>query len=117
MKTQYRCETGSSAPDQIGTLVITLSQRVRLLESDIEAEEERTRCTDRRDASYSILARTLVARRDNLSATIADVALGGLSRSRGGTTVEPRPCMIMNDCCLARIAITRVGSRPLPSLL
>jgi len=43
---------------------------VRLLESDIEAEEERTGCTDRRDACYSILARTLIARRDNLSATI-----------------------------------------------
>src|SRR5476651_2734975 len=34
-------------------------------------EEERTHCKDRRDAAYSILARTLVARRDNLSATIA----------------------------------------------
>jgi uncharacterized small protein (DUF1192 family) len=71
MKNQYRCETGAIAPDQIETLVITLSQRVQLLESDIEAEEERTRCRDRRDAAYSILARTLIARRDNLSATIA----------------------------------------------
>jgi hypothetical protein len=44
---------------------------VRLLESDIEAEEERTHCKDRRDAGYSILARTLIARRDNLSVTIA----------------------------------------------
>jgi hypothetical protein len=71
VKTLYRCETGSIVPDQIETLVITLSQRLRLLESDIVAEEERTRCTDRRDACYSILARTLIARRDNLSATIA----------------------------------------------
>ena len=71
VKRQYRYETRSIAPDQIETLVITLSRRARLLESDIEAEEERTRCTDRRDAAYSILARTLVARRDNLSATIA----------------------------------------------
>lgn len=43
---------------------------MRLLDSDIEAEEERTRCKDGRDAGYSILARTLIARRDNLSATI-----------------------------------------------
>lgn len=71
MKRQYRCETRSIAP--IETLVIHLSGRVRLLDSDIEAEEERTRCKDRRDAAYSILARTLVARRDNLSATIASL--------------------------------------------
>ena len=70
MKLRYRCETRSQAPDQIETLVTSLSRRVRLLESDIEAEEERTGCTDRRDACYSILARTLIARRDNLSATI-----------------------------------------------
>ena len=73
MKRQYRCETRSIAPEQIETLVIHLSRRVRLLDSDIEAEEERTRCKDRRDAAYSILARTLVARRDNLSATIASL--------------------------------------------
>ena len=73
MKRQYRCETRSIAPKQIETLVIHLSGRVRLLDSDIEAEEERTRCKDRRDAAYSILARTLVARRDNLSATIASL--------------------------------------------
>ncbi len=73
MKRQYRCETRSIAPEQIETLVIHLSGRVRLLDSDIEAEEERTRCKDRRDAAYLILARTLVARRDNLSATIASL--------------------------------------------
>ena len=73
MKRQYRCETRSIAPEQIETLVIHLSGRVRLLDSDIEAEEERTRFKDRRDAAYSILARTLVARRDNLSATIASL--------------------------------------------
>jgi hypothetical protein len=51
----------------------SLGDRVRLLDYDIGAEEERTRCKDRRDAAYSILARTLVARRDNLSATIASL--------------------------------------------
>jgi hypothetical protein len=60
----------SIAPEQIETLVIDLSGRLRLLDSDIEAEEERTRCKDGRDAGYSILARTFIARRDNLSATI-----------------------------------------------
>src|SRR4029078_9826004 len=70
VKRQSRCETKSIAPEQIETLIIQLSGRVRLLDSDIEAEEERTRCKDRRDAGYSILSRTLIARRDNLSATI-----------------------------------------------
>jgi hypothetical protein len=58
-------------PEKIETLVISLRGRVQLLDDDIKAEEERTHCKDRRDASYSILARTLIARRDNLSATIA----------------------------------------------
>ena len=71
VKRQYRSETKSIAPEQIEILVVTLHRRLQLLESDIEAEEERTRCKDRRDASYSILARTLIARRDNLSVTIA----------------------------------------------
>ena len=73
MKRQYHCETRSIAPEQIETLVVSLGDRVRLLDYDIGAEEERTRCKDRRDAAYSILARTLVARRDNLSATIASL--------------------------------------------
>ncbi len=69
---QYRFENkaGSVMPQQIETLLASLTGRLGLLESDIEAEEERTRCADRRDANYSILARTLIARRDNLSATI-----------------------------------------------
>ena len=73
VKRQYHCETRSIAPEQIETLVVSLGDRVRLLDYDIGAEEERTRCKDRRDAAYSILARTLVARRDNLSATIASL--------------------------------------------
>ena len=71
MKRLYHSETKFAEPEQIGTLIVSLSGRVRLLDSDIEAEEERTQCRDRRDPAYSILARTLIARRDNLSATIA----------------------------------------------
>ena len=71
MKRQYHSGTKSITPDQIETLVNSLSGRVRLLDSDIEAEEERTQCRDRRDPAYSFLAWTLIARRDNLSATIA----------------------------------------------
>jgi hypothetical protein len=38
---------------------------------DIETEEKHTKCCDLRDPAYSILARSLIARRDNLTATIA----------------------------------------------
>ena len=44
---------------------------VQSLNYDIETEEERTRCWDCRDPAYSVLARSLSARRDNLVATIA----------------------------------------------
>ena len=71
MKHQCHSEPKSTTPAQIETLIASLSGRVGLLDSDIEAEEERTRCTDRRDPAYSFLARTLIERRDNLSATIA----------------------------------------------
>lgn len=71
MKHQYRSENNSLSLEKIETLITSLNGRVRLLEGDIKAEEERTHCRDRRDATYSILARTLIARRDNLSQTIA----------------------------------------------
>jgi hypothetical protein len=71
VRRQYHSETKLADPEQIGALVVSLSGRVRLLDSDIEAEEERTQCSDRRDPAYSLLARALIARRDNLCATIA----------------------------------------------
>jgi hypothetical protein len=74
MKRRYRsrteCEAASIAMSQINTLITGLNRGVQLLDSEIAAEEERTRCKDQRDPTYSILARSLVARRDNLSATI-----------------------------------------------
>ena len=73
MDQQYRFERKGTpiASAKVEGLVISLSRRLQLLESDIEAEEERTKCKDRRDDNYSVLARTLIARRENLSATIA----------------------------------------------
>jgi hypothetical protein len=43
----------------------------QLLDGDIAAEEERARISDRSDAKYPILARTLIERRDNIKMTIA----------------------------------------------
>ena len=42
----------------------------RLLDYDIKAEERRTGCRDCRAPTYSHLARSLTARRDNLTETI-----------------------------------------------
>ena len=58
---------------QIRTLIVDLDRVVQILASDIATEEERSRVFDRSDPAYSILARTLAARRDNLKITIAAV--------------------------------------------
>ena len=49
------------------------TQSDRLLDCDIATEEERTRVSNRFDADYPILARTLAARRYNLKGTIASL--------------------------------------------
>jgi hypothetical protein len=58
---------------QIGELIADLDRIVRLLNNDIAAEEERTRIFDRSSAKYPAFAKTLLARRDNLAATIAEL--------------------------------------------
>jgi hypothetical protein len=59
---------------KIRKMIDDLDRSVRLLSCDIASEEERTKISDRSDATYSILARMLAIRRDNLRDTIA--ALG-----------------------------------------
>jgi hypothetical protein len=56
---------------QISKMIGDLDRLVRILDCDIAIEEERARVFDRSDAAYPVLARTLVARRDNLRDTIA----------------------------------------------
>jgi hypothetical protein len=55
----------------IVALIRNLDRHAQLLDQDIAAEEERAQVFDRSHPAYPILARTLAARRDNLSATIA----------------------------------------------
>jgi len=50
-----------------------LGRTVQILNIHISTEEERVRVFDRSDPAYSILAKTLMARRDNLLVTIADL--------------------------------------------
>jgi hypothetical protein len=75
VKRQRRFGTEVEAPAiaaaQIRTLIDSIGHYVQSLNYDIETEEERTRCWDCRDPAYSVLARSLTARRDNLAATIA----------------------------------------------
>jgi hypothetical protein len=75
MKTQHHFENESETARrevaQIRTMIVDLDQAVQILASDIATEEERSRVFDRSDPAYSILARTLAARRDNLKVTIA----------------------------------------------
>jgi len=80
----------SIAAVQIEILIVSLSRGVQLLDGEIEAEEERTRCMDRRDPSYSILARTMIARRDNLSATIAALRERWAALDNTACLSEPR---------------------------
>jgi hypothetical protein len=59
-----------------------LVQTVELIESDIVAEEERARISNRSDAKYPILARSLIERRDNIRMTIAALEQRLIERTR-----------------------------------
>jgi hypothetical protein len=50
----------------IWRMIADIDRTVRLLDCDVTTEEERVGISDRSDAAYPILARTLAARRDNL---------------------------------------------------
>ena len=63
-------EASVIAAAQLRTLIDSMDRCARLLDHDIKAEEQRTGCRDRRDPTYSVLARSLTARRDNLADTI-----------------------------------------------
>jgi hypothetical protein len=57
----------------IRSLVEDLERTIQILNIDICTEEERVRVFDKADPLYSVLARTLTARRDNLIVTVADL--------------------------------------------
>jgi hypothetical protein len=54
----------------IWRMIADIDRTVRLLDCDVTTEEERVGISDRSDAAYPILARTLAARLDNLRDTI-----------------------------------------------
>ena len=58
---------------QIETLIANLTRTVAFLTADIEHEEARAGVRDLADPAYSVLARSLRMRRDNIGATIASL--------------------------------------------
>jgi hypothetical protein len=63
-------ETAATNRFQIAILISDLRRSMNILTADIEHEEERAGVRDLRDPAYPVLARTLMARRDNIEATI-----------------------------------------------
>jgi hypothetical protein len=62
--------TSAREAECIGTMIADMRRVVQVLDCDVKTEEERSRIFDRSDANYPMLARTLVARRENLKVTI-----------------------------------------------
>ena len=64
-------EAASIAAAQMKTLIDSLRRCQQSLDCDIATEEQRTSCSDDSDPAYSVFARSLIPRRDNVAATIA----------------------------------------------
>jgi hypothetical protein len=60
-------------------LVCDLQRLIRLLDYDINFEEERTGISDLAHSNYSGIARQLRARRDNLAATICELEIHAIT--------------------------------------
>jgi hypothetical protein len=75
MKIQRHIGIGTGNPRReaalIRTMIRDLDCSVQMLDCEIAAEELRAKVIDTSSAAYPILAKTLVARRDNLNITIA----------------------------------------------
>jgi hypothetical protein len=67
---------------QIATLIGDLSRKAGILTADIEHEEARSGVRDLADPAYSVLARSLRMRRENIRTTIASLeALEGTPKA------------------------------------
>ena len=73
MEHQHHLDTSEAEQREavkIRKMIGDLNRSAQLLNCDIASEEERTRISDRSDVAYSILARMLTIRRENLRDTI-----------------------------------------------
>jgi hypothetical protein len=92
MKHQPHFDTTVAAQREAGkirNLILSLDRSVRLLNYDITIEEERTGISDRSDATYSILARMMAARRNNLKDTITALEKRLSTLDLGEMVAEP----------------------------
>jgi len=78
-------ETVLRQTEVIQRMMGDLERTVQILSIHISTEEERVRIFDRSEPAYPILARTLIARRDNLVVTLA--ALGKRLHAINSATV------------------------------
>jgi hypothetical protein len=69
-------------------MIADINRVVKILDVDIAAEEERSQIFDQTNADYPMLARTIVARRENLKATIAVLETKLASLSTLATVAE-----------------------------
>lgn len=65
--------TASRQAALVRSMIEDLEQTIQILHIDICTEEKRLRVFDKADPLYSVLARTLKARSDNLKTTVADL--------------------------------------------
>lgn len=77
MKEQLLSDTGLRTTPrkavQIETFISRLARTVEIITSDIAHEEQRSSVRDPHDPAYPMIARTLIARRDNLRASIVSL--------------------------------------------
>jgi hypothetical protein len=70
---QMKLHFAKSGMETTKRFIGDLRRLVRLLNNDIDFEEERTGIFDPANSGYSVTARQLKARRDNLAATIFEL--------------------------------------------
>ena len=66
-------KSGIAVQETTRRFIGDLRRSARLLDNDINFEEERTGIVDPANSGYSVTARQLRARRDNLAATIFEL--------------------------------------------
>ena len=73
MKKPGSTQNGNAIQETTRRFIGDLRRAVRLLDNDINFEEEQTGISDPANSGYSVTARQLRARRENLAATIFEL--------------------------------------------
>ena len=78
-------EADGTERQRLKILIADLGRKVRILDSEVDFEEQRSGIVDQSDAQYSMLARTTAARSENLKVTVATLE----ARLASTTSVAP----------------------------